>query len=131
MPVIKSHADLFRDWEKLEAACRDNLDLLTSAEPLRLAVESLLTRGRELKNRQDSLTAQKQLATQELELVKEEGREATRRLRGAVKSILGTRNELLVQFNVKPLRPRKARKATPPPTTPGFETFETLPDTTQ
>lgn len=110
MPDIKSFADLIRDWEKLLAACLDNAVLLASIEPLRVVLEGLLVDGREMKNRQDALSAQKQLATQELDALKEEGKEAARRLRGAVKSLLGTRSELLVQFNMSPLRKRGARK---------------------
>ena len=111
MPQIKSFADLIRDWEKLLSACQENSAALASVEPQRLALETLLTRGRDMKNRQDALVAQKQQATQELEALKEEGKEAARRLRGAVKSILGTRSELLVRFNMAPLRKRGPRKA--------------------
>ena len=110
MPEIKSYADLIRDWEKLLAACRDNAATLGSIEPIRLALETLLNQVQLLKNKQDALTAQRQLTTQELETVKEQVREAARRLRGAVKSLLGTRSEILVQFNLSPLRPRKGRK---------------------
>ena len=110
MALIKSYADLIRDWLKLLAACRDNAAILGSVEPLRLALESLLAQNQEMKSRQDALAAQKQAATQELEALKEEGREAARRLRGAVKSLLGTRSELLVHFNVAPLRQRGPRK---------------------
>lgn len=118
MPEIKSYADLIRDWEKLLAACRDNAAALGSLEPLRLVLEGFLAQGQELKNRQDALTAQKQVATQELDALKEEGKEAARRLRGAVKSLLGSRSELLVQFNMAPLRKRGARKAPVKPPAP-------------
>jgi hypothetical protein len=120
MPQIKSFADLIRDWDKLLAACQDNAAALASIEPQRLALENLLAQGREMKNRQDALAAQKQLATQELEALKEQGKEAARRLRGAVKSLLGSRSELLVQFNVAPLRKRGPRKLfVKPPEAPG------------
>lgn len=120
MSQIKSFADLIRDWEKLLAACRDNSTALASIEPQRLALETLLAQGRETKNRQDALAAQRQLATQELDALKEQGKEAARRLRGAVKSILGSRSELLVQFNVAPLRKRGPRKVfLKPPEAPG------------
>ena len=120
MPQIKSFADLIRDWEKVLGACRDNAPVLTSIEPQRLALEALLAQGREMKNRQDALVAQKQLATQELDALKEQGKEAARRLRGAVKSLLGTRSELLVQFNMQPLRKRAPRKVfVKPPEVPG------------
>lgn len=121
MPDIKSYADLIRDWVKLLAACRDNAAILGSIEPLRLVLEGLMAQNEEMKSRQDALAAQKQAATQELEALKEEGREAARRLRGAVKSLLGSRSELLVQFNVAPLRKRGPRKVfvkPPVPATP-------------
>jgi len=129
MPEVKSFAELIRDWEKLLAACTDNAATLGTAEPQRLVLEGLLARGREMKNRQDALVAQKQLATQDLEALKDQGREAARRLRGAVRSIVGSRSELLVQFNMFPLRPRRAaRKAATvkPPQPPA----EAKPDTT-
>jgi len=120
MPQIKSFADLIRDWEKLLAACQENSAALASVEPQRLALETLLAQGRDVKNRQDALVAQKQQTTQELEALKEEGREAARRLRGAVRSILGTRSELLVQFNMAPLRKRGPRRVfIKPPQPPG------------
>lgn len=139
MPEIKSFADLIRDWEKLLAACLDNAVILASLEPLRVVLEGLLAEGRELKNRQDALAAQKQVATQELDALKEEGREAARRLRGAVKSLLGSRSELLVQFNMAPLRKRGARKvlvkqpvpATPAPTAPAGPAPQEVTPTTE
>ena len=123
MPQTSSFADLIRDWEKLLSACQENSAALASVEPQRLTLGILLARGRELKDRQDALTAQKQQATQELEALKEEAKEAARRLRGAVKSILGTRSELLVRFNMAPLRKRGPRKAfVKPPGTPNTAT---------
>jgi uncharacterized protein YPO0396 len=123
MPQITSFADLIRDWEKLLSACQENSAALASVEPQRLTLNILLARGRELKDRQDALTAQKQQTTQELEALKEEGREAARRLRGAVKSLLGTRSELLVRFNMAPLRKRGPRKTfVKPPEAPNAPT---------
>ncbi len=107
MPEIKSYADLIRDWVKLLAACRDNAAILGSIEPLRFVLEGLLAQNQEVKSRQDALAAQKQAATQELDALKEEGREAARRLRGAVKSLLGSRSELLGAFQRGP--PAQAR----------------------
>lgn len=127
MPEIKSYAELIRDWEKLLAACQANATSLGSIEPIRLVLDTLLSEVRELKNRQDALTAQRQLATQELEAVKENGREAARRLRGAVKSLMGTRSEILVQFNLSPLRPRKGRKPSAPENPDTIPTPEVTP----
>jgi hypothetical protein len=51
-----------------------------------------------------------------LGLILKEGREAARRLQGEVKANLGTSNERLVQFNIKPIRPRGPRKPKVAPT---------------
>jgi len=117
MSTVNSFADVISQWQKLLAACADNAAGLTTAEPQRLVVEKLLKDVMDLKAVQDSHTAAKQEIRQQLQKVLTEGREAARRLQGAVKANLGTANERLVQFNIKPIRPRGARKAkvVPPP----------------
>lgn len=104
-----------RDWEGLLAAYMDNADLLVAAEPQKLALEAILSEAKTLKDVQQSHAAVRQESTQRLNELMERGREAARRLRGAVKANLGTKNERLVQFKVKPIRKRGSRKSTAPP----------------
>jgi hypothetical protein len=111
-----SFADVISQWQKLLAACADNAPVLTAAEPQRLEVEKMLKSVMDLKAVQDSHRAAKQETRQQLDQALADGREAARRLRGAVKANLGTATERLVQFNIKPIRahgPRKP-KAVPP-----------------
>jgi hypothetical protein len=117
MGSINTHTVVFRDWEGVLGAAKDNASTLTSAEPLRLALEDILTQGKALKERRDSLVGNKQRVTQELQALVVRGKEAARRLRQAVKANMGTDNEQLVQFNIAPRRPRGAKKAAvkPPP----------------
>lgn len=108
-----------RIWEGLLAAYMDNAELLVAAEPQKLALEAILSEAKVLKDRQESHTAAKQELTQQLDGLMDRGREAARRLRGAVKANLGTKNERLVQFKMKPIRKRGPRKpAVPPADTP-------------
>jgi hypothetical protein len=110
MATINSFADLMLDWQKVLSACADNASALTNVEPQRAQVEKMLKDAQDLKAQQDSHTAAKQAARQQLTTLLHDGREAVRRLRGLVKATLGTKNELLVRFGIAPIRP-KARKA--------------------
>jgi hypothetical protein len=116
MATNNSFADLMLEWKKILAACADNAPALTAAEPQRLVVEKMLKDAEELKALQDSYQASKQAIRQQLSLIVKEGREAARRLQSAAKSILGTGNERLIHFNIKPIRPR-GRKAKQPAAT--------------
>lgn len=117
MGSINTHTIVFRDWEGCLDATTDNAAALASAEPLKVALQDYLIRGKALKATQASLTGNKQRITQELSKVIEGGKEAARRLRLAVKANIGTDNEQLVQFNVAPRRARGPKKVTvkPPP----------------
>jgi hypothetical protein len=111
MATSNSFADVMLEWKKILAACADNAPALTAAEPQRAVVERMLKEAEELRALQDSHQAAKQAIRQQLGLLVHDGREATRRLKGAVKANLGTNNELLVQFNIQPIRRRGSRKA--------------------
>ena len=112
MASMNSYADIVLDWENILAACRDNAELLAAAEALRAALERLLATARELNSRKESAIGLKQQLTQELLRTLEEGKEVARRLRGAAKAQLGTKNERLVQFKARPIRDRKGRRST-------------------
>jgi hypothetical protein len=116
MATNNSFADVIRDWDNLLAACKDNSEALQLAEPQRAEMERVSNLVRDLKSRQESLSAERQEVTQILMQTLNDGREAARRLRGAVKANLGTKTERLVQFKVAPNRPRGPRKpkAAPP-----------------
>ena len=107
--IATSFADIVHDWELLLQAANDNESVKTGARVQREALEEILAALRASKATQDSCAAQRQQATQQVNQRIDEGREMARRLRGAVKAILGTRNERLVQFRVAPIRGRRRR----------------------
>lgn len=113
MASTNSFPKLSRDWEGLMSACKEHSDIATLTEPLMAELDGLLTTGKALADKQASFKAQSQRATQELREVVERGKELARRLRRVAPFKLGTDNEQLVQFKIKPLRKRGSRKASP------------------
>lgn len=122
MPAVaSSHADVVDDWEGLLTAARNQVEKLPDVGRHISALELVLGQTKAMKAQQDSFTAARQEATQELKKLVAEGRDLAIRLRGAVKAEIGPRSERLVQFNMKPIRKRSRKtKAEEPPevTTP-------------
>jgi len=118
MGSTNSFADVVLDWEDVLVACRNNAEVMRSAEPLRLELERILGTARDAKGRKEAAIALKQQLTQELKQVLKDGREVARRLRGAAKAQLGTKNEALVEFKARPIRDRKGRRKKTPETPP-------------
>lgn len=122
MKVAASYADVIKDWEALELAMQDNAaNLPADMESRRAVFVAHVAKVKELKARQDSLTAARQETTQQLNKLIAEGVEMARGLRTQVRASLGAKNERLVQFGVAPLRkraPRKPKAKTPEPQAP-------------
>ena len=112
MPTAQSFADKLRSWEKALAGYLSNAEEMASAEPQRQALEQFLAKARELKNQQEYLTGVKQQLTKDIDELMKNGDEAARRLRAAAKSLLGTKDERLLQFDAMPIRPRTRNTAT-------------------
>lgn len=113
MPDVNSFPVLSRDWEGLMSACKEHPEIAALSEPLRAELDGVLLTGKALADKQASLQAQKQRATQELKDVVVRGKELARRLRRIAPFQLGTDNEQLVQFKVKPRRKRIGGKKAP------------------
>jgi hypothetical protein len=113
MPDTNSFPILSRDWESLMTACKEHPEIATLTEPLRVELEAVLLNGKTLADKQATFKAQSQRATQELKESVVQGKELARRLRRVAPFLLGTRNEELVRFKIKPLRKRVSRKKGP------------------
>jgi hypothetical protein len=113
MPLINAHGEVFREIEGLLNASQAHAALLPGAEPLRNSLQQTLDQIRTVKAQQEEFEGRRQATTQQLGELIERGREEARRLRGFVRSQLGTKNELLVQFGVAPIR-RRSRSAAKP-----------------
>ena len=116
-----SFADTVVDWDKLLAAWIANLSDLPNMDPQRIELETLHREIRELGIKRDAQQAIVQQITQDIQERIKRGRPIVTRLRAAVTARYGTRSEKLVEFSMKPFRPRTrkadASKKSPKPTT--------------
>ena len=115
MATNSSYADLITDIESLVAACRENEPLLPGIAPSLAQLVTALENLKEIKALQEQMEGARQEATQQLQQSAENGREVMRRVRGFVKSRLGTKSERLPQFGIAPIRQRRARVPVPNP----------------
>ena len=113
-----AYSDLIADAESLLSAYAANPDLLPGGEPVRDLLEFALSGLKAIKAEQEDFAGQRQASTQRLGDAAELTREAARRFRGFVKSVLGTKNEHLVRFGIAPIRPQRNRVPTPKPPAP-------------
>ena len=127
MPSTGNYAKVVQDWSQILAATEEHANKMTDVTAEREELEQILQKAQEAKARQESSTAARQVATQELKGLLAQGNDVAMRLRFAAKLKLGPRNEQLVQFGAAPLRKRKATsstaakrkaKAKPEPTAP-------------
>jgi len=111
-------------WERLLASLEVNAPDFPQLESYRTQLKAMLEAARESAAHQAAMAATKQEATKRLKGMLADGRKLANFLRNGVRQRYGNRAEKLVEFDLKPLRP-KARTptevtkppATPPPTT--------------
>lgn len=115
MPTNTGYAELIADLESLVAACTENEPLLPGIGPSLEQLSEALADLKTLKVLQEQMEGARQEATQQLKQLAENGREVARRVRGFVKSRLGTKSERLPQFGIAPIRQRRARVPKPNP----------------
>lgn len=106
-----SHADLVTHFENLTTSVAANKDDLAHLQDLgtQLAVETAGAKAALV--RQSTQRAEAQQTTQDLQGFIARGKDLATRLRTGVRSKYGNRSEKLTEFEVRPLRKRKA--ATP------------------
>jgi hypothetical protein len=77
-------------------------------------LQGALARLRELESLREHLQAQRQRATQELNEVREAGKVVAIQIRSILRGALGHDNPMLVQFNMRPRRNSRRKKAPSP-----------------
>lgn len=112
MPKV-ALADTRDDWTQLLQAAAPYGDVKDLKVYL-AELEAALARFGELENLRAHLQAQRQQATQELYEVRETGKVAAIRIRSTLRGILGHDNPKLSQFNMRPRRKNRRKKAPVP-----------------
>ncbi|HYU34964.1 MAG TPA: hypothetical protein VEW48_22670 [Thermoanaerobaculia bacterium] len=117
MPNHASFADTILEADQTLAACEANADLLTSIEKYRAPLEVAVTELKTMDFRRQTLIADKQKLSQDMEASVRHVKDLLLHLRAAIRGDIGPRSEKLVEFNVAPLR-RRPRKPQPKPAEP-------------
>jgi hypothetical protein len=115
----QSYGNIFQEWQIITEACTTNQGDLQHLGEQKAHLETLLERARATAKLQAVYTASRQDMSQKLIEMVEQGRRVATFLRAGIKEKYGNRNEKLVEFGVRPLRPR--RQTAPPPPPPGPE----------
>jgi len=109
----RNYKKILGDWQVLY----DNLTPRLNDMPLvatdHTTLGTILGQARTLQNQQEAANAQLRDINQQRRQIVTDGSDAASRLGHALKSILGTKNEKLIEFGVKPLpRVRRASSKT-------------------
>jgi hypothetical protein len=115
MPTNTGYADLIAEMQSLLTACDENEILLPGIGPSMAQLSTVLEELKTIKALQEQMEGARQEATQNLQQLSENGREVVRRVRGFIKSRLGTKSERLPQFGIAPIRQRRVRVPVPNP----------------
>ena len=131
MPGSKSYVGLVASSEKLLAAVAANPEQLQAVETQRAQFELVVSQLRTLVTRRDTMKADKQTLSRQLQEVAHLVNDSGLDLRAMIKATLGSRSEKLTEFDVRPRRkvlrtdkPRSRKAAakpdpeSPAPTTP-------------
>ncbi len=112
MPTSNSYAETVNGWEELLTALEQNTADLPHLEPIRERLETILAQIRAFATEQATLTASRQLATQRVYYLLNQGRKVATVLRTSVREHYGNRSEKVAEFGLQPLR-RRARYSAP------------------
>ncbi|HEV8578744.1 MAG TPA: hypothetical protein VGX68_06630 [Thermoanaerobaculia bacterium] len=121
MPEITAFSKFFRDVDALIGACNENGGLLPGHESLMAEVEARFTQAKEAKVTQESLEGNRLAATADVLEKVDAAKEAARKLRSFIVSVLGPRSPYLPLFGIAPKPTRnlnRSRRRKPQPEEP-------------
>ena len=102
-----SLADMLLEWDSIFAGVdRPDILSLPFMKDLRDALEAHIDFTKGLVAEQESLEGRRQAVTQQLRIARSEGQDLVVRVKAALRSHLGHRNEGLVRYRIRPIRRR-------------------------
>jgi hypothetical protein len=114
----ENNVETLDTWELLSTSMEANAAQFPNLEESRVQLTQTLGQARELVVQQAALTADKQEVSKRLRVLLGEGRKLATFLRFGVKQKLGNRSERVIEFGLRPLRPRKVKPTTTPESPP-------------
>ncbi|HEV7507601.1 MAG TPA: hypothetical protein VGS07_22140 [Thermoanaerobaculia bacterium] len=119
---ILRQKEKFQVWRNVATATATNASELTGTEARLSALESVLTEVDKILSEQAAFQASKQMTSQRLKALVNQGDKLTTVLKAMAKQHYGNGNDKLVEFGIQPLRSRPKPTvvpSTPPPPEPG------------
>jgi hypothetical protein len=113
--------DHFKEWRKVAASAAANASELPGGEVQRVALEKVIEEVDKILVDQGLFQANKQVASQRLQTLINQGGKLATVLKAIAKQHYGHGSDKLVEFGIKPLRSRP-KPTVVPPTTPAPET---------
>lgn len=119
-----SIADLIVAWENVLATVKASASEVPNLQTYTAPLEATLAEAKDLTTRLETRKGVKQEETQQRKLLIQKGKDQTSRLRTLLKAHFGPKNERIVEFGSRPIRPRtgkvskRKQKAAKPPATP-------------
>jgi hypothetical protein len=111
---IVRQKEKFRVWRDVATATADNASELLGTETRLTALEGVLTEVDKILSERASFQANKQVSSQRLKTLVNQGDKLTAVLRFMAKQHYGNGNDKLVQFGIQPLRSRTKPTVVPP-----------------
>ena len=112
---ILRQREKFQVWRNVATATAANASELLGTEPRLTALESVLAEVDKILSEQATFQASKQMTSQRLKILVNQGDKLTTVLRFMAKQHYGHGNDKLVEFGIQPLRTRPKAKVEPPP----------------
>ncbi|HSS51404.1 MAG TPA: hypothetical protein VLX28_20875 [Thermoanaerobaculia bacterium] len=115
---ILRQKEKFQVWRNVATATAANASELTGTEARLTALESVLTEVDKILSEQAAFQASKQMTSQRLKILVNQGDKLTTVLKAMAKQHYGNGNDKLVEFGIQPLRSRTkptVAPSTPPP----------------
>jgi len=133
--------DRFKVWRKVAVSAAANAADLPQAEITRGSLEKVITEVDKIVIDQGAFQASKQMASQRLQALLDQGDKLTTVLKTIIRQHYGSGSDKLVEFGIQPFRVRPKATVVPPappelgapgatPTTPPTTTTTTTPTTT-
>jgi histidinol-phosphate/aromatic aminotransferase/cobyric acid decarboxylase-like protein len=106
-----SHIKLLEEWDALLAGLRATAPHFGNTAFLQAFLTQALREAREIRKRQEQLTAARREANKRLQQILDRGHDKAMRTRNYLRFKLGPYNEELTRFGINPIRRGGARKA--------------------
>ena len=122
------HGDRFKAWRATSSSAAANVSEVPQAEYARIALDQVMVEVDKVLFDQGVFQASKQLASQRLKVLINQGDKLNTVLRTIIRQHYGNGNDKLVEFGIQPLRSRPKAKEEPPPAPEATPAINTTPD---